>query len=123
MFMEPMINKNARTCIGCGFVGHNYRAELFYLFPFRLSWVTIHIIIFLFPTPYPCDKCLAGISRGTFRNGYPGFLTTIGSITKFLSPDIAIGIHASIKLHFSLSLVISQTKQKQNKTQNNDFCT
>ena len=30
---------------------------------------------------------------------------------KFLSPDIAI-VHASIKLHFSLSPVISQTKHK-----------
>ena len=30
---------------------------------------------------------------------------------KFLSPD-ALLVHASIKLHFSLSLVISQTKHK-----------
>ena len=35
---------------------------------------------------------------------------------KFLSPD-ALLVHASIKLHFSLSLVISQTKQKQNTKQ------
>ena len=35
---------------------------------------------------------------------------------KFLSPDIAI-VHSSIKLHFSLSPVISQTKQKQDTKQ------
>ena len=46
----------------------------------------------------------------------------IRTIRKFLSPD-ALLVHASIKLHFSLSLVISPTKQNQNKTQNNDFCT
>ena len=40
----------------------------------------------------------------------------IGTIMKFLSPD-ALLVHASIKLHFSLSLVISQTKQKQNTKQ------
>ena len=38
-------------------------------------------------------------------------LTSIRTITKFLSPDIAI-VHSSIKLHFSLSPVMSQTKQK-----------
>ena len=40
----------------------------------------------------------------------------IGTIMKFLSPDTLL-VHASIKLHFSLSLVISHTKQKQNKAQ------
>ena len=34
---------------------------------------------------------------------------------KFLSSDVEL-VHASIKLHFSLSLVISQTKQNTQKT-------
>ena len=75
------------------------------------------------PTNWPTDQLTdRPIDRPTnWPTNWPTNQLTdwpIRTITKFLSPDIAI-VHASIKLHFLLSPVISQTKQntKQNTKQ------